>query len=136
MRPIHSELAPLHDERRGRAAALVHVRTEVLEKGFDLLPVESAIEAPNLVERHIVAGHGTMLWYSRSMVNVSMPPARPTSPQVMDPDITGAAYLVELRLLYSEGSVSFIKRRDVWFDRGGAIVAVRGDGVTIPTLGL
>jgi hypothetical protein len=54
----------------------------------------------------------------------------------MDPDITGAAYLVELRLLYSEGSVSFIKRRDVWFDRGGAIVAVRGDGVTIPTLGL
>jgi len=70
MRPIHSELVPLHDERHGRAAALVYVSTEVLEKGFDLLPVEAAIQPPNLVERHVVAGRGTILWYYMSTVNM------------------------------------------------------------------
>lgn len=51
-----------------------------------------------------------------------------------DPAIEGSAYIVELRLTYRRCPLSFDKRRRVWFDRHGVVLAVGGDGETVPEL--
>jgi hypothetical protein len=61
VRPVYRQLALLNHEGHRGAGSFVHVSAEVPQTRFNLLPVQAAVEAPNLLQRVLVLPYGTDL---------------------------------------------------------------------------
>jgi hypothetical protein len=57
VRPVYRQLALLNHEGHRRTGSFVHISAEVPQARFNLLPVQAAIEAPDLLQGVLV------LWY-------------------------------------------------------------------------
>jgi hypothetical protein len=61
VRPIHRELPAFENERDRGTGTFIDLRSEFLEESLDPLPVQAAVQPPNLVERVLVPAHGTKI---------------------------------------------------------------------------
>ena len=63
MGPIHGEFSLPDDESDRRPRTLINLRFKVLEEGLCLLPIQAAIQPPNLFDSLLVLSHGVRTWY-------------------------------------------------------------------------